>query len=209
MKRRWISEEIEEAWTLGPDELAVLGSKRGSTRLGFAVLTRFFARQGRFPVPEEIDEDAVECLAVQVNVPAAEYRNYDHRGRTAEYHRAQIRESFGFRPATTGDADELAAWLLEVAPYEYGAERLKEAAYTRLRSLKIEPPTTGRVDRLVRSTLRSYDERFCKTTLGASLREQCGRDGGAAFRSRRNRRCGKRLCRGRDTGDPADTGTAT
>ena len=71
-----------------------------------------------------------------------------------------------FRPATTGDADELAAWLLEeVAPYEYDAERLMEAAYTRLRALKIEPPTPGRLNRLVRSSLRSYDEHFCETTL--------------------------------------------
>lgn len=73
---------------------------------------------------------------------------------------------FGFRPATAGDAEKLAQWLLgEAAPYEYDAERLKEAAYTRLRALKIEPPTPGRVERLVHSVLRRYDERFCRTTL--------------------------------------------
>ena len=167
MQRRKSEEEIEEAWTLGPDEHILLSGKRGgATRLGFAVVLRFFAREGRFPDPEEIEKDAVECVASQVDVAAAEYRAYDHHGRTAEYHRAQIREAFGFRPATTGDADELAAWLLEeVAPYEYDAERLMEAAYTRLRALKIEPPTPGRLNRLVRSSLRSYDEHFCETTL--------------------------------------------
>lgn len=45
-------------------------------------------------------------------------------------------------------------------------EHLKEAACTRLRALKIEPPTPGRIERLVRSALRTYDERFCETTLG-------------------------------------------
>ena len=166
--QRWTHEELEEAWTLGPDEHALLGGKRGPTRLGFAVLIRFFARHGRFPATEEIDEAAVEYVAAQVDVVAAEYHSYDHRGRTAEYHRAQLREAFGFRPATTEDAAELADWLLgEVAPYEYDAKRLTDAAYTRLRrSLKIEPPTPGRVDRLVRSSLRSYDERFCETILG-------------------------------------------
>ena len=130
-------------------------------------MLRFFSRHGRFPTPEEIDEDAVEFVAFQVDVVAAKYRTYDPRGRTAEYYRAQIRDVFGFRPVTAADASELAAWLLEeVAPYEYDMEYLKEAAYTRLRSLKIEPPTPGRVDRLVRSSLRSYDERFCETTLG-------------------------------------------
>ena len=165
-RRRQTREELEEAWTLGPDEHALLSGKRRASRLGFAITLRFFAREGRFPASEEIDEDAVESVAPQVEVAAAEYRVYDHSGRTAEYHRAQIREAFGFRPATAADADELAAWLLqEVAPYEYDAERLKEASYTRLRALKIEPPTPGRVDRLVRSALRSYDERFCQVTL--------------------------------------------
>lgn len=167
IRRRWTREELEEAWTLGPDELALLSGKRGNTRLGFAVILRFFAGEGRFPAPEEIDGYAVEYIATQVGVPATEYRTYDHHGRTAEYHRAQIREAFGFRPITTGDAIKLASWLLEeAAPYEYDAERLKEAAYTRLRALKIEPPTPGRVERLVRSALRSYDERFCESTLG-------------------------------------------
>ena len=52
---------------------------------------RFFARRGRFPAPEEVGEGAVRYVAPQVDVPAAKYRAYDHRGRTAEYHRAQIR----------------------------------------------------------------------------------------------------------------------
>lgn len=36
----------------------------------------------------------------------------------------------------------------------------------RLRALKVEPPTPSRVERIVRSALRRYDERFCETTLG-------------------------------------------
>ena len=148
-------EEIEEAWTLGPDELALLSGKReGPTRLGFSVVLRFFARRGRFPVPEEIDAEAVECVARQVEVPAQQYPEYDHHGRTADYHRAQIREAFGFRPTTAQDAQELAGWLFaEVAPLEYYTERIEEAAYTRLHALKIEPPSAGRVQRLVRSAL--------------------------------------------------------
>ena len=99
-------------------------------------------------------------------MPAEEYEAYDPRGRTAEYHRAQIREAFGFRPAMAGDADALADWLLEeAAPREYDPERLKEAASARLRALKVEPPTPGRVERATRSALRRYDERFRERTL--------------------------------------------
>ena len=34
---------------------------------------------------------------------------------TAEYHRAQVRQSFSFRQATVEDAEGLAEWLLEQA----------------------------------------------------------------------------------------------
>lgn len=71
-------------------------------------------------------------------MPAAQYRNYDHHGRTVEYHRAQVRQSFSFRQATVEDAEGLAEWLLEqVTSREYDAERLMEAAYARLRILKV------------------------------------------------------------------------
>lgn len=156
-----------EAWTLGPDEHALLSGKRGATRLGFAVLVRFFAKEGRFPEPtKDIDEQSVACVAGQVGVPAEYYWSYDHRSRTAEYHRARIREAFGSRPATVEDADALADWLsVEAAPREYAPERLKEAAYARLRSLKVEPPAPGRVERAARSALRRYDARFREQAL--------------------------------------------
>lgn len=133
--RRRTEEEIEEAWTLGPEEHAlVAGKKAGPTRLGFALLLKFFAKAGRFPGAGEIDAEAVSLVARHVGVATEEYADYDRTGRTAEHHRAQIRETFGFRSATVGDSDALAAWLLEgVAPYEYDAKHLKEAAFTRLR----------------------------------------------------------------------------
>ena len=54
---------LEEAWTLGPDEHILLSGKReGPTRLGFAVLVRFFAREGRLPDPEQVGEDVFSTL---------------------------------------------------------------------------------------------------------------------------------------------------
>jgi len=167
MEQRRPGEELEESWTLGPDELAMLAGKRGATRLGFAIVLRFFARKGRFPEPaEELDGEAVAYVARQAGVPAEEYAGYDPRGRTAQHHRAQIRRAFGFRPATVEDNGALADWLLEeAAPREYDPERLKEAAYARLRALKVEPPTPSRVERAARSALRRYDGRFRQQTF--------------------------------------------
>lgn len=47
MRRTWTKEELVERWTLSPNELPLLANKTGATRLGFAVLLRFFAGQGR------------------------------------------------------------------------------------------------------------------------------------------------------------------
>jgi hypothetical protein len=53
VKRSWGEEELVERWTLSPDELELIGAKSGHTRLGFAVMTRFFAEEGRFPATRE------------------------------------------------------------------------------------------------------------------------------------------------------------
>jgi len=49
MKRQWENEKLIEHWILDPWGLAQVGNKTGATRLGFAVLLKFFQREGRFP----------------------------------------------------------------------------------------------------------------------------------------------------------------
>jgi hypothetical protein len=49
MKRVWTADELVEYWTLTPSELALLANKTGPTRLGFALLLKFFQSEGRFP----------------------------------------------------------------------------------------------------------------------------------------------------------------
>ena len=49
MKRQWTHDELAEHWTLLPDELKLLANKTGATRLGFGLLLKAFALQGRFP----------------------------------------------------------------------------------------------------------------------------------------------------------------
>lgn len=83
MKRTWTEEELIERWTLMPDELPMLANKSGHTRLGFAVLLRFFAGEGRFPRSKgEVPGATVVHLARQVGVPAEEYLRYDWSGRS-------------------------------------------------------------------------------------------------------------------------------
>jgi len=42
-------DELAWHWTLLKDERELVAGKRGPTRLGFALLLKFYARAGRFP----------------------------------------------------------------------------------------------------------------------------------------------------------------
>jgi len=119
------------------------------------VLLKLFHAEGCFPRrPEDVPTIAVETVARQVGVPVAAWAGYDWRGRTIEYHRAQIRAALGFREATDEDAAALGDWLGEQAlALERRHNRLVAATRERCRSLRIEPPSFERLDRLVRSAL--------------------------------------------------------
>lgn len=168
MKRRWIEEELVERWTLFPDELALLSNKTGHTRLGFAVMLKFFAGEGRFPRDKhEVPAEVLRFVGEQVGVPAEGWLRYDWGGRSIKYHRAEIRGFFGFREATARDGEDAASWLLaEVLPWEQDGEKLREAFRRRCRALKVEPPTPSRVERLVASASRRFEERFCASVFG-------------------------------------------
>ncbi|WP_461143166.1 DUF4158 domain-containing protein [Salinifilum aidingensis] len=43
-------DELVEHWTLIGDDLDRVAGKRGAAKLGFALLLKFFAARGRFPV---------------------------------------------------------------------------------------------------------------------------------------------------------------
>jgi hypothetical protein len=105
-------DELVDDWTLVGDERDLIAGKRGATRLGFAVLLKFYTCHGWFPsARSELPGEAVEFVAKQVKVPASELGFYEWSGRTVEYHRSQIREHLGFRVCSVADADKLKDWL--------------------------------------------------------------------------------------------------
>jgi Domain of unknown function (DUF4158) len=78
-------DELVGNWTLVGDELEQLSGRRGATKLGFALLLRFYAVHGRFPMGRsEIPNQAVAYVAKLVGVPAAERGLYEWDGRTRE-----------------------------------------------------------------------------------------------------------------------------
>jgi Domain of unknown function (DUF4158) len=153
-------DELIEHWTLLDDERELIAGKRGPTRLGFAVLLKFYARAGRFPRGRaELDDEAVAFVARQVGVPASDLGFYEWSGSTIEYHRAQIRHHLGFRECTADDAVKLTGWLADgVCQAERGADRVREQLLARCRAERIEPPSAGRCDRIVRSALYQAEQ---------------------------------------------------
>jgi hypothetical protein len=146
-------DELVEKWTLLDDEQGLVAGKRGATRLGFVLLLKFYIQHGQFPRGRgALPDDAVRFVADQVKVPASELGLYEWAGRTNRYHQAQIREHLGFRECSVPDADKLTAWLaVEVCEDERRRDQVREQLLVRCRDERIEPPTTGRVDRIVRS----------------------------------------------------------
>jgi Domain of unknown function (DUF4158) len=167
MKRVWTADELVEYWTLAPSELELLANKTGPTRLGFALLLKFFQFEGRFPQHRnEIPPTIIAHMAKQTNVPADHVLQYNWRSRAIKYHRAQIRDVLGFREPTLQDAQELVEWLVTaVVPHDHRLDSLQAAVYGRCRELRVEPPTLGRVMRLIRSALRTYETQFFAATL--------------------------------------------
>ena len=177
MKRDWNADELTEHWTLLPGEKPLLANKTGPTRLGFAVLLKFFQHEGCFPQhPQEIPDVVVRHVARQVDVEASAWPHYRWQGRTIEYHRAQIRRLLGFREATVEDGPALTAWLVEnVLPRDQHPDHLHSQILERCRALHIEPPSPERTDRLVRSALHTFETRFCAATckrLTPAVRER-------------------------------------
>ncbi|WP_369188708.1 DUF4158 domain-containing protein [Streptomyces sp. R08] len=105
-------------------------------------------------------------MAQQVRVPSEEWAGYDWQGRAIKRHRVEIRSAFGFRECTAEDQDQaqLAEWLVaELCGVELNRDRLAEAV-VRCRGDRMEPPTPGRIARLVGSAVTTFEERFCAAT---------------------------------------------
>jgi len=84
------------------------------------------------------------------------------------YHRIHIRQALGFRESTEQDIDALTAWLsLEMLPHEHRPDHLHEAVYAHCQVTQLEQPAAKRVERLVRSALRSYEDQVQQRVLPA------------------------------------------
>jgi hypothetical protein len=161
-------DELIEFWTLLDEDRVLLAGRRGATALGFAVLLKHYSRYGRFPRGRsDVADEVVGFIAGQLGVDASDLGFYEWAGRTIEYHRAQIRAHLGFRVASVADQEELTGWLARaVAHAERRVDRVRDELLVEFRRLRIEPPTPGRVLRMVRSALRAAEQDWTSRITG-------------------------------------------
>lgn len=151
------------SWTLLEGNWKLVTNKTGATWLDFCLMLKFFELEGRFPdLLEEVPQAAVEYAAGLV-IPAADFAKYSLIGRTAEHHRAQVREALRFRPAPLEDEEQLTTWLAtEVCPVELVGDRQREALLVECRARSIEPPGRTRIEKVLVAAARNRCEQvFC------------------------------------------------
>ena len=167
VKRHWDAEELIDNWTLLPQELELVRHKVGANQIGFAILLKHFQLLARFPhSPTEIPEPIISYIAQQLKIPETTYSEYDWHGRSITNHRASIRQLFGFRTSTLRDSQEMLDWLkAEILSNEQRIEPITQRVYQRFRELHVEPPTPGRIERLVRSSIAQYESELCHQIL--------------------------------------------
>ncbi|BAT56791.1 transposase Tn3 family protein (plasmid) [Nostoc sp. NIES-3756] len=167
------TEELVENWTLIPQELELVKKKVGAGQIGFAILLKYFQIMARFPDSSaEIPETVITYIASQLKSDPSLYSQYNWQGRSIKNHRAEIRDLFGFRTATTSDSEEISDWLIAfILPNEQRFEPLEEQTYQRFRLLQIEPPTSKQIERLIRSAISQYETNFCHHTFSKLSKE--------------------------------------
>lgn len=170
MPRRLDHDELILRWTLVGDELERCRGKRGPSGLAFALVWKFCAQHGRFPRDtRELPDEAVGFVARQLGVDAAELASFDWSGRTAERHRAELRELLGFRECTVTDQEAAVDWAVaEVTTAEQRPDQVRAELLGWLRRCGVEPPTPGRLDRMVASA-RDRGERILFERVAARL----------------------------------------
>ncbi|NOT55597.1 MAG: Tn3 family transposase, partial [Deltaproteobacteria bacterium] len=171
MQRHWNEHELETYWSFSSDELKLLPQRDTSSRLGVAASLKFFQLEGSFPSSgRDIPAAALTYMAKQLDVEPNVIAAYAWQGRTGKRYRGHLRTALGIRPATAEDFKAVEPWRHEeVVPWDHPLRHLQDAVCGWYRSRQIEPPSAGRIDRLVRSALRTHEAAIYEGTVAKLL----------------------------------------
>jgi len=152
-------EEMVEHFLLTPAELQLVLTCRGdANRCGMALLLKTISHLGYVPDPlPKIPEEVRAFVAAQLGLLWDSSESYSWHGSTLDYHLAQIRQHSGWRFPTARDKEDLENWLrIQGAKEAHTADTLFDSACERLRSLRVELPAEGELERVVNAALNGF-----------------------------------------------------
>ena len=159
MKKHWGETELSEQWSLNSEEHDVIAFHPEKNRLGLAIQLKYIQIEGCFPRRlSDIPPVANEYLAQQLNTSPLGIEKYDWEGRSCARHRQHIRLFLGYRPPTAEDAEAIIDWIKsEILPFDHNPYHLTESAIDWCQRNRVEPPTEGRLERIIRSATNTYE----------------------------------------------------
>ncbi|WP_411726625.1 DUF4158 domain-containing protein [Methyloglobulus sp.] len=169
MKWQWQADELHAHWHLAAEESGLLYKKTPQGRLGFVVLLKYFQNEGYFPEHcRQIPEAVLGYLAYQTGVSGDNLNQYEFTGRTGTRDRAEIRSFLGIRRANGKGRPEFAKVILaEMLPSDPTFNSLLDFAIHWFKNRRIEPPSSVRLERLIRSATYTFEaELFNRITKG-------------------------------------------
>nr|WP_281999019.1 DUF4158 domain-containing protein [Priestia flexa] len=180
MKRNWNQNELDEHFSLLPNENHLVLSKKTSANcIGFAVILKYFQQEAQFPnKKQDVPKEVVQHLANQVDASVEDFfDNYGWGGKERSYteHRKAIRNLFGFRELTANDNHLFAEWLGEQVQFTHDIDYLKNQAYSLFRTWKVEPPSVGSLRRMIESAVDHFEKSLYKMTYQQLPPKTCSR----------------------------------
>ncbi|MCR8936877.1 Tn3 family transposase [Brevibacillus laterosporus] len=178
MKRNWNEDELLEHFGIVPIERKLIGNKTGPSRLGFAVLLKYFQQEARFPTKkQDIPKVIVDFVAYQLDMVSDLFEEYrwGAEERNFTYHRKQIREFFGFSELSAKEIDTFKEWLKEQVQFTHDVEYLKNQAYSLFRTWKVEPPSIGSLMRMIEFAIDTFEKNFYVSTYEQLSLKTCSR----------------------------------
>lgn len=162
MKQRWTVEELEDLWTLHPEELKLLKNKSGETRLSFSVMLKYFQLFHSFPHIQNINiisRSIISHVAKQIGVSEHIFNRDTLWSSAAKSHRKQIRDFLDFRLPNERDVNPFIKWLIEEVLPEGNSSLsyLVERSYNYFNQTKIEPFSKEKIERYIRSALHTFE----------------------------------------------------
>jgi hypothetical protein len=148
-----------EHFLLTPAELQLVLTCRGdANRCGMALLLKTVSHPGCVPDPmPKIPGEVRAFVAAQLGLLWDSSESYSWHGSTLDYHLAQIRHHSSWRFPAAQDKEDLENWLrIPGAKEAHTADTLFDSACERSRSLRVELPAEGELERVVNAALNGF-----------------------------------------------------